>query len=113
MKTWHLEHAAVALVLAIVLVVTKAPWVEVIGALAVLAAFGHMSVTSRMTEAQQAMSVPSVDCWRRATYYWVAKEFLWISYFLLNRSYSALVGCGVFLLYPLWRRYWRSRKASV
>jgi hypothetical protein len=108
-KTWHAEHAAVAAVLGVVLFVTGAPPVELVGSAAVLAGFGHASVSARMSEAQKAMPAPSVECWRKATHYWIAKELLWVAYFVMHQSYAALVGCAVFLAYPLWRRWWRAQ----
>lgn len=108
MKTWHVEIAAVAAVLAAVLFATGAPSAELVGSAAVLAGFGHASVSARMSEAQAAMPAPSVECWRKATYYWIAKELLWVAYFVMHQSYAAIVGCGVFLVYPLWRK-WRRR----
>lgn len=103
MKTWHLEMAVVAILLASVLLGTGAPVVELIGSAAVLAGFGHAQVSERMAAAQAAMSTPSVDCFRWSVGYFVAKEVLWASYFVLHHSWSALVGCVVFLLYAPWR----------
>lgn len=37
---------------------------------------------------------------------WVA----WAVYFLATGAASALVRCAVFLLHPLWRRWYRARK---
>lgn len=110
MKTWKLEFAVVALVLGAVVVVTRGGMLEAVGACAVLAAFAHAQVTERMREKQAAKTKPDVHCYRWSLRYFMAKELLWCSYFVAHKSWSALVGVGVFLLYPLWRRWWRARK---
>jgi hypothetical protein len=107
MKTWHFEHLTIAAILALVVVVTGSAWSEWIGAAAVLTAFGHASVAERLAERQAALDTPDVECHSKARWYWVAKEILWCAYFLVHRSYSAIVGCAVFLAYPLWRTFWR------
>jgi hypothetical protein len=107
MRTWHVEMAVVAAVLGAVLWLTEAPARELLGAAAVLAGFGHASVSDRMAAAQARQSAPDVACFRWAQRYWVVKELCWVGYFAASRSYSALVGCAVFLLYPLWRALWR------
>lgn len=110
MKTWKLELAVVAMVLGTVVVVTRGGLLEAVGALAVLAAFAHAQVTERMREKQAAKTKPDVHCHRWSLRYFMAKELLWLSYFIAHRSWSALVGVAVFLLYPLWRRWWRARR---
>ncbi|HZL95502.1 MAG TPA: hypothetical protein VFB99_17735 [Vicinamibacterales bacterium] len=107
MKTWHYENAVVVLVLATTVIATGGAAVEWLGAAAVFCAFVHGSISERMREREAARPVPSVHCHRQALYYWIAKEALWASYFIAHRSWSALVGCAVFGLYPLWRSYWR------
>lgn len=37
----------------------------------------------------------------------VSKEALWTTYFIALHAWSALVGCALFLAYPLWRELWR------
>lgn len=110
MKTWKLELAVVALALGAAVLVTRGGLLEVVGALAVLAAFAHTQVSERMRERQAAKAKPDVRCHRWALRYFFAKELLWCSYFVAHRSWSALVGVGVFLLYPLWRKWWRARR---
>lgn len=109
LRTWHAEHAVVATVLAAVVLATHGGLVEWVGAGAVLAAFGHAAVGDRLAEREAARPVPLVHCYRKLGLYFVAKEALWFGYFVAHRSYSALVGCGVFLAYPVWRRWWRAR----
>lgn len=111
-RTWHLETAVVAAVLATVALVSGGA-LELIGAGAVLLSFGHASVGERMREREAARTTPSVECHRWSTRYFVGKEALWLVYFVLHGSWSALAGVGLFLLYPVWRRFWRSRKPLV
>lgn len=107
MKTWHFEHAVVISVLAAVWLATGHASRESLGSLAVYLAFGHASVGERLREREAARAVPSVECHRASTWYFVGKELCWAAYFLLSGTYAALVGCAVFAAYPLWRRYWR------
>lgn len=109
MRTWHFEWAIVVTALAAVNSATGARWVEWIGAAAVLLSFGHASISDRMSERQAAMAKPDVDCYRWSWRYFIGKELLWVVYFVCHRSYSALVGCAVFLAYPVWRRFYRAR----
>jgi hypothetical protein len=106
-RTWHVETLFVAFVLASVAVATGSRPVEWLGSAAVLAGFGHASIAERLAEREAQRVRPSVECHRKAVLYFLAKEALWTSYFVAHRSWSALVGCGVFLAYPLWRRAWR------
>lgn len=107
-KTWHVERAVVAAVLLAVWACTGRRGVELLGAAAVLATFASAQVSDRMAEAQGALPRPMVECYEKWLFWFVAKELCWLGYFLLLRSYSALVGVGVFLAYPLWRKWWRS-----
>ncbi len=109
MKTWMAELVVVWLVLAGVVLYTHGGWLETVGALAVLAAFAHGQVAERMREKEALKSKPDVRCFRWSTRYFFAKELLWLAYFVAHRSWSALVGVGVFLAYPLWRKWWRKR----
>lgn len=107
MKTWHFEMAFVAIILFLVVFFLKNTWVEYVGALAVLLTFGHASISERFREREEAKQNPGVECFQKSLYYFLGKELCWTVYFLQTRSYSALVGVGVFLLYPIWRKAWR------
>lgn len=107
-RTWHFEWAVVIVILSVVNIITHASWIEWIGAGAVLLSFGHAAISDRMAERQAAMTKPDVDCYRWSWRYFAGKETLWILYFILHHSYSALVGCFVFLAYPAWRSLYRS-----
>lgn len=108
LKTWHGEMAVVAVVLVGVSLV-RGGATEWLAALAVLATFGHASVAERLREREVSRDVVSVECHRWLGRYWVAKELLWVVFFLVTQAYAALAGCGVFLAYPLWRRWYRKR----
>lgn len=110
MKTWVVEAGCVAAFLLVIVFVTGGSIVEVTGALAVLFGFMHMQVADRMAEHMASREAPAVECYRRALYYTIVKELLWVAYFLLHHSYAALAGCVVFLAYPLWRRIYRKNE---
>lgn len=109
LPTWFWETLLVSLVMSAVVLISGNP-LEGIGALAVLAAFAHAQVSDRMAEQQAAKAKPDTHCWRWSLRYFVAKELLWLAYFVAHGSWSALAGVGVFLLYPLWRKRWRARR---
>ncbi len=108
MKTWHFELLAVAVVLTVVVLFTHGGTLEFVGAGAVLLSFAHAQVADRLAEQEAIREVVTVTCHRWATRYLVGKETLWLVYFIAHRSWSALAGVVLFLVYPVWRRYWRS-----
>ena len=116
MKTWHFEMAFVAVVLATVVLLTGrySSWIEWVGAGAVLLTFGHAQVADRLAEnAEFAASrgicgQMNVECFRWSDRYLIGKELLWMAYFVMHQSWSALVGVGIFIMYPAWRHWWRS-----
>lgn len=123
-RTWMLEMLLVAVVLFAVVISSEGGLVELIGAAAVLLSFGHAQVADRLAE-QEANNVgfipfvseekaqhavrTSVHCYRWTTRYLIGKEALWVAYFVMHKSWSALAGCTLFLAYPIWRRWWRRR----
>lgn len=107
-RTWHFEHTVVVLVLGSVWWWTGHSGKEAIGSLAVYFSFAHASVAERLREREAARPNPDVECFRWLTRYWVGKEITWAVYFYLSNTYAALAGCGIFLIHPLWRGYWRS-----
>jgi hypothetical protein len=106
-RTWHIEALVMLTVLASVAYVTGNAPTEWIGTAAVFVTFLHAQIADRMQERQAASASPDVPCHWKASYYFIGKELLWVAYFVAHRSYAALVGCGLFLAYPLWRRSWR------
>lgn len=133
-RTWMVELAIVAVVLLTVSALTGGG-IELIGALAVIASFAHGQVADRLAEAEAQRRDRALDrtrhiarikvnelldehhdqnvavhCYRWAARYFTAKEALWFVYFVAHRSWSALAGVGLFLVYPIWRSWWRSRR---
>jgi len=119
-RTWHLELAAVAAILAAVAIATGGP-IELVGAAAVTLSFAHAQVADRLAEAERERrssvrfadgdtDAHAVTCHRWAVRYLVSKETLWLVYFVAHRSWSALAGVALFLAYTPWRRWWRARR---
>lgn len=109
LRTWHVERAVAAGVLAIGAAFSATDWRAWLSAAAVLAAFAHGQIADRLAEREAARARPSVECHRKALLYFVAKEVLWVAFFLSTHAYPPLLGCAIFLVYPLWRRAWRRR----
>ena len=107
MKTWHVENAVVATVLLTVWALTGHRPIELVGCVAVFAGFCHASIAERMREREAARSVPSVECHAKSTWFFFAKEVCWLLYFVSMGAWSALVGCALFAVYPLYRKVWR------
>jgi hypothetical protein len=105
LPTWAWELAAVATLLLVV--GSTEGWRGVVGAIAVSLAFAHAQVADRLREKEAARATPEVECHRWLDRYWTAKEVAWVAYFATAGAWTALAGCGVFLAYPLWRRWYR------
>ena len=72
-----------------------------------LCGFAHAQIAERLRE-QEALRVnPSVSCHQFLGRYFLLREILWTAYFVALGAWSALVGCALFALYPVWRRAWR------
>ena len=97
----------VAVILAVTAFLTGGARHEGVGAAAVWFGFSHCQVAERFREREAARAVPTVSCHRQLEVYFVGRELLWTTYFVMLGAWSALVGCAVFALYPVWRRYWR------
>lgn len=112
LKTWHIEGLVVwsALVGALFAFGKAGDWREWVAAMGVGLGFHHASVSSRLAESEAARPVPSVECVRWLTRYFVGKEVAWVTYFVATGAVSALVGCGIFIVHPLWRRWYRHWK---
>lgn len=107
MKTWMFESATVILILSAIAYLTGNTLINWISAFAIWCTFSHAQITDRMMEEQGALPKPSVKCYKKSLYFFIAKELGWLAFFLLQHSYPALIGVGIFLLYPVWRKYWR------
>jgi hypothetical protein len=141
MRTWKKEALVVAMILAGVVVATGGKSVEWLGAVAVLLTFFHCQVGFRLSEAEDAREklwrtdrfrlaeldaalapplqpadhtphLAHVECHRWLTRYFLAKEVVWLTYFVWLGAWSALVGVGVFLVYPIWRRLHVKRRLA-
>jgi hypothetical protein len=109
-KTWKLELAVVVIVLGVTTWVSGVTAQNVIALLAICLTFCHVQIADRMREADEARSDPAVRCRNWLNRYFVAKETLWVAFFLVSGSYTAIVGSALFLLYPFWRRTYRRIK---
>jgi phosphotransferase system glucose/maltose/N-acetylglucosamine-specific IIC component len=110
LRTYQKEYLFVLLVLAVPFFFAKTIRItEIIAALAVFFTFHHAQIADRMQEKQAAMVTPDVDCHWKSNYYFMVKEGLWITFFLLVKSWAALSGAIIFFLYPFWRKYYRKK----
>ena len=81
-------------------------WRQIVGGLAVMVTFLHAQVSDRLREYAAGGTAPP-ECARLERVYYVAKEFLWLAYFLLIGAYAPIIGTAGFLLYPRWRAWHR------
>jgi hypothetical protein len=107
LRTWQIEAAVALLALATIAIISGNSAIEWVGVGAVWLSFMHGQVSDRLVERQAKLDTPDVHCWRFARAYFIGKELLWVAYFIAHRSYSALVGCALFLAYPAWRAWYR------
>lgn len=108
-KTWQYEAAVVAAVLGATVLISGNTFKEWVGAAAVFFTFMHAQVADRMAEDQARMENPSVPCHNKTTVYFISKETLWLVYFVMSQTWAALAGVIIFLIYPFWRKYRKSR----
>lgn len=107
-KTWHLEYLFVGSVLSVVSYTTGNELKDWLCAVAVLLEFGEATIVDRLIEERDSEEIRRhTNSLRKLLPYTFIRETLWVIYFVLVHSYSALVGCFVFLLYPFWRKFWR------
>lgn len=110
MRTWIWEMIVVGIVLSAVALFFSNDLAGWLTTAAILATFGHAQIGDRMQERQSMMESPSVECHWKMNYYFVGKEVLWISMFLVVKNYPAIIGSALFILYPKWRKWWRKKK---
>ncbi len=106
MRTWIWEMIVAAVILFAV-ALYQAEMIHFISAAAVLFTFGHMQIANRLEEAESKKSIPEIECYYKLNRYLWAREILWVITFLLLNNWPALIGCALFLLYPLWRKTYR------
>ncbi len=104
MRTWILESTIVAAILSAVVFIKPFQRSEFVCTAAVWVTFMHAQVAGRMQEKQSSMLKPDVHCYKWSARYFLIKEGLWIIFFIMIRSYAALLGAIVFFLYPFWRK---------
>lgn len=118
-RTWQVEAAVVAAALGGVAIASGKGAIEWLAVAAVFFTWSHASVADRLAEAAEVASIgrdrfgPAgvVACHRWAARYYWAKELLWFAYFAWLGAWSALAGCVLFLVWPLWRQALRRRRA--
>lgn len=107
-RTWHLEAVVMLAALASVVALTNpASWQHWVGAAAVFVGTRAVSVADRLREKEQSGLDLPVECVGELRRYTVAKEFLWLVYFVSLEAWPALVGVAIFLGYPFWRAAYR------
>jgi O-antigen/teichoic acid export membrane protein len=82
---------------------------EIVVTAAVFVTFMHASVSDRMQERQALMEKPDVECYAKSNRFFMIKEALWITFFIMIKSWGALLGAVIFFLYPFWRKWYRKR----
>lgn len=106
-KTWIPEAAVVGVILGGSLLLSPVTVAAVLTAAAVFASFLHVQVADRLQEHEAVRAEPAVPCHYKLKRYLILKEVLWVLTFVLLQAWPALVGCGIFLAYPIWRRFYR------
>lgn len=106
-KTWVWESIVVATMLLGIMFFNGFSKAEVICSFAVFFTFMHAQVADRMQEKQSKALKPDVECYKWSNRYFILKETLWISFFLIIGNYAALAGAIIFSLYPFWRMFYR------
>lgn len=112
MKTWKIESFVVFIILLFSLLLKPIEAVDIICMFAVWVTFMHAQVADRMQEKQAKLIVPDVECYKWSNRYFLIKELLWICFFLVTKSYPALIGSVVFFMYPYYRKYYKKFKKS-
>lgn len=111
-QAWVLESAFVLIVLLTTAIVSGKGWVEYLSVAAVFFTFKHASVSERLREANEANAkkamAETTSCAHKLNQFFILKEILWVAFFALSGAWSALAGCGIFLLYAWWRKAYRT-----
>lgn len=111
LRTYHFELTFTLLFLTCVAVLSNKGLVEWIGVLAVYFTFAHATVGDRLAEVQakehKEQGKATIECYHKLSTYFYLKEICWFGYFVILGAWSAIAGVFLFLLYPLWRKWWR------
>lgn len=105
-KTWHIEIAVVSCI-SVGSAVLAGGGMHLLASLAVVLTFGYVQIADRMREAQEQQPIPDVECVRKLNWFLVSKEICWLLLFALTGQWTALLSVPLFLLYPVWRAWWR------
>lgn len=113
-NTWQLELLFVACVLIINLVYFSLRWQEWVSLVAILFAFMFGQVANRLSEAEMAYGSagPTIQKNKQSQkeqVFYLAKEVIWLAYFVSIGGYIALSGTILFILYPFWRKFYRRK----
>jgi len=106
-RTYVKELLVVSLILMITTFIWSNNLLNWISIVAVILTFGHIQISDRLMEAQVVKQEKEVECYWKLPYYLWSKEILWVIVFLISNNYSAIVGAGIFLIYPFWRKFHR------
>ena len=111
MKTWHYEAAVALSILLLPTLILGGTLVGYVGVFAVFMGFLHGQVASRSSErdADKASqgSTDVLPCHRKEMIYFLLKEVGWFVYFVMLQAWPALIGVGLFLIYRVWRKWYR------
>lgn len=116
MKTWHYEILVVGVILSLVTLVFQNNKINWLTTMAILFTFNHAQIGDRLQEGQNQLTNPDVKCYWKLNILFAMKEVVWVVVFLLLHNYAAIVGCILFVLYPVWRKVYRKyypRKLNV
>jgi hypothetical protein len=105
-KTWHVELFAVSCV-SVGTAMIAGGGMQFLAALAVILTFGYVQIADRMRESQAQQPIPDVDCAWKLNWYLISKEICWLLLFALTGQWTALLSVPLFLMYPVWRAWWR------
>ncbi len=108
-KTWHYELAVISLVLCATTFILSNNLVNWITTAAIILTFQHAQIGDRLQERQKVLDKPTVECFWKLNWLFGGKEVLWITAFVLMGNYAAIIGSVMFSLYPIWRKYYRSK----
>lgn len=109
MRTWIKGVLVVGAVLCVVTLLTGNTKVNWVITAAIIMTFQHAQIADRLQERQAKMAVPDVACYYKLNWLFAIKEILWITAFIMLKTWSAIIGADMFALYPLWRKYYRSK----
>ena len=115
--TWQYEAPIIAIILCVVAFFgSPVPWanptdptiwkhffINWLSVVAVMGSFLHAQVGTHMSEAMEVAENPAVHCFTWSGRYWIVKEILWAIVFFLSGAFPAIIGSGLFILYPAWR----------